>query len=146
MKEGPILLVEDNPDDETLVLRSLRKSNVTNEVIVARDGAEALDYIFGTGPRAEHGLLNPVVILLDIKLPKVNGFEVLERIRADDRTRRLPVVILTSSDEEHDVARSYELGVNSYVRKPVAFSKFSEAVSGLGLYWTLLNEPPPGVR
>ena len=144
MKDGHILLVEDNPDDEALILRSLRKSNVANDVTVARDGAEALDYIFGTGARAESGPFKPVVVLLDIKLPKINGLEVLERIRANERTRQLPVAILTSSDEETDIARSYELGCNSYVRKPVEFGDFSEAIRKLGLYWLVLNEPPPG--
>ena len=144
MKDGPILLVEDNPDDEALILRSLRKSNIANNVTVARDGAEALAYIFGTGAHAESGPFKPVVVLLDIKLPKINGLEVLERIRANERTRQLPVVILTSSDEETDIARSYELGCNSYVRKPVEFGDFSEAIRKLGLYWLVLNEPPPG--
>lgn len=143
MKNGPILLVEDNPDDELLTLRALKNANVTNEIVVARDGAEALDYIFGTGACAERGPLTPAIILLDIKLPKLDGLEVLERIRGDERTRLLPVVMLTSSDEERDVVRSYELGVNSYVRKPVEFGAFSEAVKRLGLYWLLLNEPPP---
>lgn len=143
MKNGPILLVEDNPDDELLTLRALKNANITNEIVVARDGAEALAYIFGTGACAERGPLRPAVVLLDIKLPKVNGLEVLERIRGDERTGLLPVVILTSSDEERDVVRSYELGVNSYVRKPVEFGAFSEAVKRLGLYWLLLNKPPP---
>ncbi len=143
MKSGPILLVEDNPDDELLTLRALKNANVTNEIVVARDGAEALDYIFGTGACAERGPLAPSVVLLDIKVPKLDGLEVLERIRGDERTRLLPVVMLTSSDEERDVVRSYELGVNSYVRKPVEFGELSEAVSRLGLYWLLLNEPPP---
>ncbi len=143
MKNGPILLVEDNPDDELLTLRALKNANVTNEIAVARDGAEALDYIFGTGACAERGPLTPAIILLDIKLPKLDGLEVLERIRGDERTRLLPVVMLTSSDEERDVVRSYELRVNSYVRKPVEFGAFSEAVKRLGLYWLLLNEPPP---
>ncbi len=143
MKSGPILLVEDNPDDELLTIRALKNANVTNEIVVARDGAEALDYIFGTGACAERGPLTPAIILLDIKLPKLDGLEVLERIRGDERTRLLPVVMLTSSDEERDVVRSYELGVNSYVRKPVEFGAFSEAVKRLGLYWLLLNEPPP---
>ena len=146
MKDGPILLVEDNPDDELLTRRALKNANVTNEIVVARDGAEALDYIFGTGACAERGPLRPAVVLLDIKLPKVNGLEVLERIRSNERTRLLPVVMLTSSNEERDVIRSYELGVNSYVRKPVEFGAFSEAVIQLGLYWLLLNEPLPDTR
>lgn len=143
MNDDPILLVEDNPDDEALILRTLKKRNIANGMVVARDGAEALDYLFGTGPRAEGGPLKPAVVLLDIKLLKIDGLEVLERIRADDRTKLLPVVVLTSSDEERDLARSYELGANSYVRKPVEFGEFSAAVSQLGLYWLLLNEPPP---
>ncbi len=145
-KDGPILLVEDNPDDVTLTLRSLKKANIANDVVVTRDGAEALDYLFGTGAFEGQGVAEPAVILLDIKLPKVDGLEVLRRVRQDQRTRRLPVVILTSSDEENDLARSYELGVNSYVRKPVEFEEFSKAVSQLGLYWLLLNEPPPDAR
>ena len=146
MKDGPILIVEDNPDDEALTLRALKRNNLANNVVVVRDGAEALDYLFGTGAFEGRGVAQPAVILLDIKLPKVDGLEVLERIRADDRTKRLPVVILTSSDEQKDLIRSYELGVNSYVRKPVEFGEFSEAVSQLGLYWLLLNEPPPEAR
>ncbi len=145
-KDGPILLVEDNPDDVTLTLRSLKKANIANDVVVMRDGAEALDYLFGTGAYEGRGVAKPAVILLDIKLPKINGLEVLARVRRDERTRRLPVVILTSSDEENDLARSYELGVNSYVRKPVEFEEFSKAVTQLGLYWLLLNESPPDAR
>jgi CheY-like chemotaxis protein len=143
MTDEPLLLVEDNADDEMLILRSLKSHNLANNVIVARDGAEALDYIFGTGGREADGPLKPVVVLLDIKLPKVDGLEVLERIRSDERTKQIPVVMLTSSNEERDVARSYQLGINSYVRKPVEFKAFSEAVSQLGLYWMILNEPPP---
>jgi two-component system response regulator len=144
MRDKIILLVEDNPDDEALTLRALRKGNIRNEVVVARDGAEALDYLFGTGAHAGRDLsLLPQVVLLDLKLPKVDGLEVLRRLRADDRTRLLPVVILTSSKEEQDVANGYKLGANSYVRKPVEFAQFSEAVRQLGLYWLLLNEPPP---
>ena len=145
MTDPPILLVEDNPDDEMLILRTLKQNNVENNVAVARDGAEALDYLFGTGARAESGRLKPAVVLLDLKLPKIDGLEVLKRVRADERTRLLPVVILTSSDEEKDMIRSYDLGANSYVRKPVEFGAFSEAVNQLGLYWLLLNEPPPDV-
>jgi two-component system response regulator len=139
-----ILLVEDNPDDETLTLRALKKNNILNEVVVARDGAEALDYLFGTGQYTgrDVGIL-PLVVLLDLKLPKVDGLEVLQRLRADERTRLLPVVILTSSKEEKDIITSYMLGANSYVRKPVNFIEFVEAVRQLGLYWLVLNEPPP---
>jgi two-component system response regulator len=141
---GFILLVEDNPDDEALTLRALKKHNLANGIVVARDGAEALDWLFGTGPHAGRDLSKmPAVVLLDLKLPKVDGLEVLRRIRADERTRRQPVVILTSSREEQDLARSYDLGVNSYIRKPVEFEKFLAAVEELGLYWLLLNEPPP---
>ena len=144
MNKEAILLVEDNPDDEDLTLRALKKNNILNEIAVARDGAEALDYLFTTGPYAGRKTPSgPQIVLLDLKLPKVNGLEVLRRIRADERTRRIPVVILTSSKEEQDLIRSYDLGANSYVRKPVAFEEFAEAVQELGLYWLLLNEPPP---
>ena len=141
-----ILLVEDNPDDEALTLRALQKNNITNEVVVARDGAEALDYIFGAGKYAGRDLnMMPTVILLDLKLPKVDGLEVLQRLRADERTKLLPVVILTSSKEEKDMLNGYKLGANSYVRKPVNFGEFLEAVKQLGLYWLILNEPPPQI-
>lgn len=142
MNTAPILLVEDNPDDEALAIRALKKNNITNDVFVARDGAEALDYLMGTGMREGYGPINPVLVLLDLKLPKMNGLEVLERLRADERTRLLPVVILTTSDEETDLVKSYELGVNSYVRKPVNFTEFTEAVANLGVYWLLLNQQP----
>jgi two-component system response regulator len=142
MSDTSILLVEDNPDDEALTLRALRKNNIKNEVVVARDGAQALDILFGTGERQGRPLL-PQLILLDLKLPKVDGLEVLGRIRADARTSLLPVVILTSSNEERDVAEGYRLGANSYVRKPVDFDQFLEAARQLGLYWLVLNEPPP---
>jgi len=139
-----ILLVEDNPDDEALTLRALKKNNIANEVVVARDGEEALDYLFATGAyQGRDTDVMPTVILLDLKLPRVDGLEVLRRLRSDERTKFLPVVILTSSDEEQDIIKSYNLGANSYVRKPVQFTRFSEAVRQLGLYWLLLNEPPP---
>ena len=138
-----ILLVEDNPDDEALTLRALRNNNLANKVVVARDGVEALDYLFATGTYAGRDISDmPEVTLLDLKLPKVDGLEVLKRLRADDRTRLLPVVILTSSTEEQDLIRSYSLGANSYIAKPVDYLQFTEAVKQLGLYWLLLNEPP----
>lgn len=144
MKQKVILLVEDNPDDEALTIRALKKNNILNEVIVARDGAEALEYLFGTGKYADRDMtVNPTVILLDLKLPKVDGLEVLRRLRNDQRTRFLPVVVLTSSKEEQDVVQSYSLGANSYVRKPVDFMEFAEAARQLGLYWLLLNQAPP---
>jgi two-component system response regulator len=139
----PILLVEDNPDDEALTLRAFRKNNIKNEIVVARDGVEALDYLFATGTHAgrEEGL--PQVILLDLKLPRIDGLEVLKRIRADERTKLIPVVILTSSREEQDLVDGYSLGCNSYVRKPVNFDEFMEAARQLGMYWLLLNEASP---
>lgn len=135
-----ILLVEDNPDDEFLALRALRKNNVANEVIVARDGLEALDYLFGEGAQAGQERLVPAVILLDLKLPKIDGIEVLRRIRADERTRRIPTVILTTSNETVDIEAGYDNGCNSYIRKPVDFEQFIEAVRQLGLYWLVLNK------
>jgi two-component system response regulator len=142
-----ILLVEDNPDDEALTLRALRKANVKNAVVVAHDGAEALDYLFATGGwTGRDTTLAPQVVLLDLKLPKIDGLEVLRRLRADLRTRLLPVVILTSSNEDQDRIDGYKLGANSYVRKPVDFVQFAEAVRQLGLYWLLLNQPPPRAR
>ena len=132
-----IFLVEDDPDHELLTIRALKKSSIANEVTVARDGAEALEALFGEAP------IHPQVILLDLKLPKIDGLEVLRRIREDDRTRMLPVVILTSSDEERDLVSSYKLGVNSYIRKPVNFNDFAQATQQLGMYWLLLNECPP---
>jgi two-component system response regulator len=146
MTDGPILLVEDNKDDELLTLRGFRKNHVANEIIVARDGVQALDYLFGTGPYAgrDVGAL-PQVVLLDLNLPLIGGLDVLKRVRADERTKLLPIVVLTSSKEEEDIIKSYSLGANGYVRKPVNFDAFMEAVKGLGLYWLLLNEaaPPP---
>lgn len=147
MDKRIILLVEDNPDDEILTLRALKKSNITNEVVVARDGAEALDFLFGQGAyEGRDTSVAPVVTLLDLKLPKVDGLEVLRRIRSDSRTRGYPIVVLTSSKEDQDIAVSYDLGANSYIRKPVDFQQFTEAVHQLGLYWLLLNEPPPNCR
>jgi two-component system response regulator len=149
MDKKVILLVEDNPDDETLILRALQRNNIVNEVVVARDGVEALDYLFGTGSyAAQDAPILPQLILLDLKLPKLDGREVLQRLRANDRTDLLPVVVLTSSDEDRDIIESYRLGANSYVRKPIDFIQFAEAVRQLGLYWLVLNQPPyqPGVR
>ena len=139
-----ILLVEDNPDDEALTLRALKKNNIKNEVVLAHDGAEALEYLFATGKYAGRNTnVLPQVVLLDLKLPKIDGLEVLRRLRADQRTRLLPVVILTSSNEEQDRIDGYGLGANSYVRKPVDFSQFLDAARQLGLYWLVLNEAPP---
>lgn len=144
MENKPILLVEDNPDDEALTLRALKKNNIQNDVVVVHDGAEALDYLFGTGAHVSRDTrIMPTFILLDLKLPKLDGLEVLRRIRAHARTQLLPVVILTSSQEEQDIVNGYRLGANSYIRKPVDFSKFTEAVRQLALYWLLLNESPP---
>ena len=139
-----ILLVEDNPDDEALTLRALNKSKIANKIVVVRDGVEALEYLFCTGAYADRDPLElPQVTLLDLKLPKVDGLEVLRRIRSDTRTKMLPVVILTSSKEEQDMVNAYSSGANSYVRKPVDFNQFVEAIGQLGLYWLVLNEPPP---
>ena len=147
MEEKVILLVEDNADDELLTLRALKKNNIRNEVVVARDGNEALDYLFGTGVHSGRDLsVMPQIILLDLKLPKVDGFEVLNRVRASEITKFLPVVILTTSNEDQDRIRGYDLGANSFVRKPVEFEKFIEAVRQLGLYWLILNEPAPVLR
>jgi two-component system response regulator len=141
-KKPPILLVEDNPDDEALTLRAFSKNRISNEVVVARDGVEALDYLFGTGSCADQPpKATPAVVLLDLKLPRIDGLEVLRRIRADKRTALLPVVILTTSKEQQDVTDGYSLGANSYIRKPVDFEKFIHAVGQLGLYWLVLNEP-----
>lgn len=139
-----ILLVEDNPDDEALAIRALKRHHIGNEIVVAHDGVEALDYLFCTGMYAERDINNkPSVVLLDLKLPRVDGLEVLRRLREDPRTRFLPVVVLTTSSEEGDVLDSYSLGCNSYIRKPVDFVQFSEAIRQLGMYWLLMNEPPP---
>ena len=139
-----ILLVEDNADDEELTVRALKKNHVTNDFVVARDGVEALDFLFGTGTYAGRDTTAlPALVLLDLKLPKIGGLEVLKRIRANERTRRMPVVVLTSSKEDRDMIESYDLGVNSYIRKPVDFKQFTESVRQLGLYWLVLNEAPP---
>jgi len=144
MESKTILLVEDNPDDVELTLHAFKKNNIKNDITVAYDGAEALDFLFGTGKYSGRDItVMPTVILLDLQLPKVGGLEVLRQIRADERTKLIPVVILTSSKQEEDLVTGYSLGVNSYVRKPVDFNQFAEAVSRLGLYWLLLNEAPP---
>jgi len=147
MADKIILLVEDNPDDEKLTLRALHKNKISNEVVVAHDGVEALEYLLGNETQAGSNL-NPLpqVVLLDLKLPKLDGLEVLRRLRAHERTKLLPVVILTSSNEEQDRISGYSLGANSYVRKPVDFNQFMEAARQLGLYWLVLNEPPPSGR
>jgi two-component system response regulator len=142
---GKILLVEDNPDDVALTMRALKSHNITNDVVVAQDGVQAIDYLFGTKDRPPPTDL-PAVVLLDLKLPKINGMEVLQRIRSEERTRLLPVVILTSSDEERDVIDGYKLGANSYVRKPVDFVEFTKAAQQLGLYWLLMNRTAPSPR
>ena len=145
MEDRALLLVEDNPDDEALTVRALKKNKIVNEVVVTRDGVEAWEYLLGEGAYAGRDVrLMPQVILLDLKLPRLDGLGPLRRIRADSRTKRIPVVILTSSNEEQDRISSYELGANSYVRKPVDFDQFVQAASQLGLYWLVLNEPPPG--
>ncbi len=143
MQNKVVLLVEDNPDDEALTLRALHKHNLANEIIVARDGQEALDYLFGEGEHSGRDIsVLPQVILLDLKLPKIDGLQVLEKLRAAEHTRNVPVVVLTSSSQEQDMIRSYDLGANSYVRKPVDFEQFLEAARQLGLYWLVLNEVP----
>jgi two-component system response regulator len=147
MENGVIFLVEDNPDDEALTLRALQRNKITNQVVVAHDGAEALDYLFGAGKYSGRDIReSPQVVLLDLKIPKIDGLEVLRRLRADERTRLQPVVILTSSLEEQDRVQGYGLGANSYVRKPVDFHEFIEAVRQLGLYWLILNQQPPDRR
>jgi CheY-like chemotaxis protein len=144
MEQKYILLVEDNPDDVELTLLAFKKYNIKNDLVVIQNGAEALDYLFAEGAYAGRDLSNmPTVILLDLKLPKIGGLEVLRRIRADERTKFLPVVILTSSKEEQDLINGYKFGANSYVRKPIDFAQFTEAARQLGLYWMILNEPPP---
>jgi CheY-like chemotaxis protein len=144
VKDRTILLVEDNPDDEELTVRALRKNGIANELVIARDGVQALDYLFGSGEWAGRDTsAMPAVVLLDLKLPRIDGLEVLERMRSDARTQLVPVVVLTSSREEQDILKSYSLRVNSYVRKPVDFMEFTEAVKHLGMYWLLLNEVPP---
>ena len=140
----PILIVEDNPHDLELTLSALEKSRLANEVIVARDGAEAADYLFRRGEHAARPAGNPAVVLLDLKLPKIDGLELLRMVRENDETGRTPVVLLTSSREERDVIQGYKLGVNAYVVKPVAFAEFVRAIQDLGVFWALLNEPPPG--
>lgn len=145
MNKKYILLVEDNPDDQALTMRALKKANILNEIVVANNGEEALDYLFGTGAYAGRDLsIMPEVILLDLRMPKIDGLEVLKRIRANERTKFLPVVILTSSKEERDLVESYKLGANSYIQKPVDFVEFAEAIQTLGVYWLALNVLRPG--
>lgn len=143
VKEVEILLVEDNPTDAELAIRALKKSGLANKLVWVKDGAEALDFIFGTGVYSGRTMVNgPKVIMLDLRLPKVDGMEVLRRVKGDERTRTIPVVVLTSSKEDRDVAESYQLGVNSFISKPVEFDAFAKTVSELGLYWLLVNRPP----
>jgi len=142
----PILLVEDNPRDLELTLAALAKCQLANEIIVARDGAEALDFLHARGEHADRTPGDPAVVLLDLKLPKIDGLEVLEKVKKDPRQRQIPVVMLTSSREERDLVKSYELGVNAFVVKPVDFNAFFEAIQDLGMFWAILNEPPPGAR
>ncbi len=147
MKEIEILLVEDNPTDAELAIRALKKSNLANKLVWVKDGAEALDFLFATGTCAGRSIKNcPKVILLDLRLPKVDGMEVLRRVKADAYTRTIPVVVLTSSKEDRDVAESYQLGVNSFISKPVEFDEFAKTVAELGLYWLLVNRPPVGAK
>lgn len=144
MKKKYILLVEDNPDDEELTIMALQHSKIANEVVVVHDGVEALEHLFGRGPSADLGMNElPQVILLDLKMPRLGGLDVLKRIRSEQRTQLLPVVILTSSSEEEDILSSYRLGANSYVRKPIEFRRFAEAIQQLGLYWLIINQTPP---
>lgn len=143
MEEKKILLVEDNPDDEALTIRAFKKNNICNEVVVAHDGAEALDYLFGTGKFQDRNTADlPVIVLLDLNLPKINGHEVLEKIRKRELTRLLPVIILTTSETERDIVQSYASGANSYIKKPVDFEQFSQAILQLGMYWLVLNKGP----
>lgn len=142
----PILLVEDSPRDLELTLTALEKCQLANEIVIARDGAEAIDYLFMEGMQSERMPGDPTVVLLDLKLPKVDGLEVLERVKGNDKLRHIPIVMLTSSREEQDLIRSYELGVNAFVVKPVEFNEFFKAIQDLGVFWALLNEPPPGHR
>jgi len=142
----PILLVEDSPRDLELTLAALEKCQLANEIIIARDGAEAIDYLFATGAHEGRPDGDPTVVLLDLKLPKIDGLEVLERVKGDERLRHIPMVMLTSSREEQDLVKSYELGVNAFVVKPVEFNEFFKAIQDLGVFWALLNEPPPGSR
>lgn len=147
VKEVEILLVEDNPTDAELAMRALKKSNLANKLVWVKDGAEALDFIFAAGEYSSRTITNgPKVILLDLRLPKVDGMEVLRRVKEDERTRTIPVVVLTSSKEDRDVAESYKLGVNSYISKPVEFEQFARTVSELGMYWLLVNHPPVSVK
>jgi len=144
MNDKMILVVEDNPDDEEMTLRSLKRAKIANEIAVARDGNEALEFIFGEGVHQGRDLARmPALIVLDLKLPKLDGYDVLKRLRSDERTRRIPVVVLTSSSEDEDMLRSYDSGANSYVRKPVEFNAFADAVTQLGIYWLLLNQQAP---
>jgi CheY-like chemotaxis protein len=147
VKEVEILLVEDNPTDAELCIRALKKSNLANSLVWVKDGAEALDFIFATGAYSDRKVAcPPKVVLLDLRLPKVDGMEVLRRVKADERTRAIPVVVLTSSKEDRDIAESYQLGVNSYISKPVEFDSFAKTVSELGMYWLLVNRPPVTTR
>ncbi len=147
MESKMILLVEDNPSDVDLTKRALAKNNVANELVVVRDGQEALDFLFGAGAFAGRDTLDqPVIVLLDLRLPKVDGLTVLKTLKTDERTRRIPVVVLTTSKEDQDMIAAYDLGVNSYIRKPVDFAEFVLAVNHLGIYWLVINEPPPPVR
>ncbi len=143
MTQGYILLVEDNPDDEALTLRALKKNNIANEVVVARDGAEALEVLFAQGAHAHRVDTPPALVLLDLNLPKIDGLAVLKRLRADERTKMLPIVVLTSSKQDDDIVASYSNGANAYVRKPVEFADFMEAMKALGVFWLILNQPAP---
>ncbi len=147
MDKRNILLVEDNPDDVELTIRAFKKNNLLNEIVVAGDGVEALDYLYARGKYSGRDTSNmPAVVLLDLKLPKMNGLEVLKHMRADELTKLIPVVILTSSKEEQDMINGYKLGANSYIRKPVDFTRFIDAIQQLGVYWLLVNEPPPSLK